>query len=127
MALISYMVTAQLICAFVFAYAKSRFSHEAAQLSLISLTFINSLNVLIFYTDNTHSLFRLAFQTLFILYQYKQCSKKRTDTQILKVAMKSLSLYDLLYTKSIYIKVKSNTSYSYIWPNSLTNNDVVNN
>ena len=30
-ALISCMVTAQLICAFVVAYAKSRFSHEAAQ------------------------------------------------------------------------------------------------
>ena len=31
-ALISCAVTAQLICGFVFAYAKSRFSHDAAQL-----------------------------------------------------------------------------------------------
>ena len=31
-ALISYAVTAQLICAFVFAYAKSRFSHDAAHI-----------------------------------------------------------------------------------------------
>ena len=31
-ALISCAVTAQLICAFVFAYAKSRFSHDAAYL-----------------------------------------------------------------------------------------------
>ena len=30
-ALISCAVTAQLICAFVFAYAKGRFSHDAAQ------------------------------------------------------------------------------------------------
>ena len=31
-ALISFAVTAKLICVFVFAYAKSRFSHDAAQL-----------------------------------------------------------------------------------------------
>ena len=31
-ALISCAVTVQLICAFVFAYAESRFSHEAAQI-----------------------------------------------------------------------------------------------
>ena len=31
--LISCEITAQLICAFVFAYAKSRFSHDAAHLS----------------------------------------------------------------------------------------------
>ena len=33
-ALISCTVTAQLICAFVCAYAKSRFSHDAAQKSI---------------------------------------------------------------------------------------------
>ena len=32
-ALIRYAVTAQLICAFVFTYAKSRFSHDATQYS----------------------------------------------------------------------------------------------
>ena len=31
-ALISCAVTAQLICVFVFAYAKSRFSHDVAQM-----------------------------------------------------------------------------------------------
>ena len=31
-ALISFAATAKLICVFVFAYAKSRFSHNAAQL-----------------------------------------------------------------------------------------------
>ena len=31
-ALISFAVTAKLICAFVFAYAKSRFSHDVAHL-----------------------------------------------------------------------------------------------
>ena len=30
--LISFAVTAKLICVFVFAYAKSRFSHDAAQI-----------------------------------------------------------------------------------------------
>ena len=33
-ALISYTVTAQLICAIVFAYAKSRFSHDMAHLTM---------------------------------------------------------------------------------------------
>ena len=32
-ALISFAVTAKLICVFVFAYAKSRFSHDAALMS----------------------------------------------------------------------------------------------
>ena len=32
-ALISFAVTAKLICVFVFAYAKSRFSHDEAQFS----------------------------------------------------------------------------------------------
>ena len=31
-ALISFAVTAKLICVFVFAYAKSRFSHDAAHI-----------------------------------------------------------------------------------------------
>ena len=33
-ALISFAVTAKLICVFVFAYAKIRFSHDAAQIML---------------------------------------------------------------------------------------------
>ena len=33
-ALISFAVTAKLICVFVFAYAKSRFSHDAALIEL---------------------------------------------------------------------------------------------
>ena len=37
-ALISCAVTAQLICVFVFAYAKKRFSHEAAQIMSFSRT-----------------------------------------------------------------------------------------
>ena len=36
-ALISFAVTAKLICVFVFAYAKSRFSHDAAHMILISI------------------------------------------------------------------------------------------
>ena len=34
-ALISFAVTAKLICVFVFAYAKSRFSHDEAHLMII--------------------------------------------------------------------------------------------
>ena len=33
--LISFVVTAKLICVFVFAYAKSQFSHDAAHISFI--------------------------------------------------------------------------------------------
>ena len=36
-ALISFAVTANLICVFVFAYAKSRFSHDAAQITCLSV------------------------------------------------------------------------------------------
>ena len=35
-ALISFAVTAKLICVFVFSYAKSRFSHDEAIISLIT-------------------------------------------------------------------------------------------
>ena len=47
-ALISCAVTAQLICRFVFAYAKSRFSHDAAQIMVILHSFAkpSSNNVL---------------------------------------------------------------------------------
>ena len=34
-ALISFAVTAKLICVFVFAYAKSRFSHDAAHIVIL--------------------------------------------------------------------------------------------
>ena len=37
--LISFAVTAKLICVFVFAYAKSRFSHDAAQIANNSLEY----------------------------------------------------------------------------------------
>ena len=36
-ALISFAVTAKLICVFVFAYAKSRFSHDAAHISSVQV------------------------------------------------------------------------------------------
>ena len=36
-ALISFTVTAKLICVFVFAYSKSRFSHDTAQLKAVLL------------------------------------------------------------------------------------------
>ena len=37
-ALISFAVTAKLICVFVFAYAKSRFSHDVAHIGLMTLS-----------------------------------------------------------------------------------------
>ena len=39
-ALISFMVTAKLICVFVFAYAKCWFSHDAAHTHLLTLCHI---------------------------------------------------------------------------------------
>ena len=41
-ALISYIVTEQLICTFVFAYAKSRFSHDAAHTFFLAFQFRSS-------------------------------------------------------------------------------------
>ena len=42
-ALISFAVTAKLICVFVFAYAKIRFSHDAAHLTLGKLSSLDYL------------------------------------------------------------------------------------
>ena len=46
-ALIIFAVTAKLICVFVLTYAKSRFSHDAAQISLVLMSgnakFLNSI------------------------------------------------------------------------------------
>ena len=42
--LISFEVTAKLICVFVFAYAKSRFSHDAAQMILNRMSFAANYN-----------------------------------------------------------------------------------
>ena len=39
--LISFEVTAKLICGFVFAYAKCRFSHDAAHLVVKELSFLH--------------------------------------------------------------------------------------
>ena len=38
------MVTAQLGCVFVFAYAKSRFSHDAAQIAVLQTSLIRQKN-----------------------------------------------------------------------------------
>ena len=53
-ALISFAVTAKLICVFVFAYAKSRFSHDAAHVVSVRKGFLSLLvlNVAaLFYCD----------------------------------------------------------------------------
>ena len=44
-ALISFAVTAKLICVFVFAYAKSRFSHDEAQME--NMIYLYSINVIL--------------------------------------------------------------------------------
>ena len=58
-------VTAQLICAFVFAYAKIKFSHDAAQLSSVLLFFFS------FFICSFFFLFMLRFKipvnTLFVI------------------------------------------------------------
>ena len=56
-ALISCAVTAQLICAFGFAYAKRRFSHDAARfITGFTYSRINSNNVLL--PRNIHDIFK---------------------------------------------------------------------
>ena len=57
-ALISFAVTAKLICVFVFAYAKNRFSHDAAHLSLSSYT----LKFLNFQTQEIFAVINLKFK-----------------------------------------------------------------
>ena len=42
-ALISFAVTAKLICVFVFAYAKTRFSHNVAHILEVSFTYLFAL------------------------------------------------------------------------------------
>ena len=54
--LVSCAVTAQLICAFVFAYAKSRFSHDMTEL---------------FQTESMEKCFLMTSFTLFMLYLTK--------------------------------------------------------
>ena len=57
--LISFAVTAKLICAFVFAYAKSRFSHDAPQITLLhSLTFQLTVTVLTMRMDELSAVSR---------------------------------------------------------------------
>ena len=46
-ALISFAVTAKLICVFVFAYAKSRFSHDAAHIVLNLLILVHIVSLLL--------------------------------------------------------------------------------
>ena len=55
-ALISFAVTAKLICFFVFAYAKSRFSHDAAHIMFVSCFVLSNFRMLKDY-QNLISLF----------------------------------------------------------------------
>ena len=43
--LISFAVTTKLICVFVFAYAKSRFSHDAAQVIVVVQNYNKSFGI----------------------------------------------------------------------------------
>ena len=55
--LISFVVTAKLICVFVFAYAKSRFSHDAAHIVLYHDVVLNQKLLILetVYKVNIHS------------------------------------------------------------------------
>ena len=55
-ALISFAVTAKLICVFVFAYAKSRFSHDAAQIGMCYVLMTHSIMALYFPQTQHHHL-----------------------------------------------------------------------
>ena len=57
-ALISFAVTAKLICVFVFAYAKSRFSHDAAH--LLAVVKKNCIDAAIDVVHNVKTIFHHA-------------------------------------------------------------------
>ena len=61
-ALISFAVTTKLICVFVFAYAKSRFSHDEAQMKVVVKCIIQKISEIT--------------QKLNMLYRYSNMSKK---------------------------------------------------
>ena len=52
-ALINIAVTAKLICVFVFAYAKNRFSHDEAQMMYLNLYIVEDLNEIKFGTSGS--------------------------------------------------------------------------
>ena len=84
-ALISFAVTAKLICVFVFAYAKCRFSHDAAQISVL-----NEMKILIKLTWNSACMLSFLQKTQTIIIRQiarvdntSTCAiKKNTRTQI---------------------------------------------
>ena len=61
-ALISFAVTAKLICVFVFAYAKSGFSHDAAQIILCLLEVNATIKFLKFRTPTNFTVKTLKFK-----------------------------------------------------------------
>ena len=54
-ALISCIATAQRICSFVFAFAESRFSHDAAQLRMVANPYNRNRKRLDSFKENTHT------------------------------------------------------------------------
>ena len=74
-ALISFAVTAKLICVFVFAYAKNRFSHDAAQI-------IRDIDIV-----DKNNVFTVSTNTKTIEHQYKlfkQRSRLKTRRNLLR-------------------------------------------
>ena len=59
-ALISFAVTAKLICVFVFAYAKIRFSHVAAHIIVLCSTVLNVDYKLLIRLSYTHFIIELS-------------------------------------------------------------------
>ena len=74
-ALISFAVTAKLICVFVFAYAKSRFSYDAAHIlmSILGLIFFQSLLMIVKVSLDRYC-HTWECQTAFVTSEYK-CKK----------------------------------------------------
>ena len=67
-ALISFAVTAKLICVFVFAYAKTRFSHDAAHFVEV-LNLRTQIKMFGFTVDEIHSKMQPEGQTVQLIYQ----------------------------------------------------------
>ena len=93
-ALISCAVTAQLICGFVFAYAKSRFSHDAAQMSPNVRD-----RMILFYYDRNICIFCYSFVICFTCYSLcEKLFKRMNKYTFIKFFHHFIYLYKTVYS-----------------------------